>query len=76
MKDEYCMTDDEMLTAIAIAKEHWLEISNDTRVWLIPEPDNLDPAIKPEILEHGDYKFVYNLERDELFIGRVDEEGL
>ena len=78
------MIDDEIQMAIAIAKEHWLEISGRTKVYLIPEAethlqDTIEAkssatTINQRLMEHGDYRFVYLVEHDELFIGRVDED--
>ncbi len=75
------MTDHEMQIAIAIAKEHWLEISNQTTVWLIAELEDEQPEIEElasikgrPIREHGDYRFLYLPDDDELFIGRHDEQ--
>jgi hypothetical protein len=78
------MIDDEIQIAITIAKEHWLQISDQTKVFLIPraewkQPDTAEihssPAeIQQNIQEHGAYRFVYLAEHDELFIGRVGEE--
>ena len=75
------MIDDEMHMAIAIAKEHWLKISGKTKVWLLPDPDEQSqPANhasqieQGQILEHGEYRFIYMVDHDELFIGRTDED--
>jgi len=75
------MTDDEMQTAISIAKEHWLEISGKTKVWLIPDPSEesrqarrMAQVGQQKILQHGAYRFIYLADHDELYISHLDEE--